>query len=245
MRSLKLMMKVFTLLVCLMVAGLFTGCNNGPAPVNSAQVSAVAAQMHAASEVNTTDARRLSDGASKLIEAMKRPTLPFHFTYKGLENLNVDKALPPQVGPVGMQADISPEEIDLIETRGPNTKATKAKYGDDVNWGMANLSTLGVMTSPTLVIAVGASVTDPPTTDLVGGTVADKFAFDTSTAASPAQKMALERARMVVTTIKDCKGTAWIAENSGLLVKFNIDANYVDGNNHAWKEHYEGVVSPK
>jgi hypothetical protein len=50
---------------------------------------------------------------------------------------------------------------------------------------------------------------------------------------------------VVVTTIKDCKGTAWIAEDSGLLIKFNIDADYQDKNNHSWKEHYEGMVTPK
>ena len=68
----------------------------------------------------------------------------------------------PQVGPVTLQADISPEEIDLTETRGSTTKTSKAKCGDEMNWGMANLTTLGVMTSPTLVIAVGSSVTSPP-----------------------------------------------------------------------------------
>ncbi|HXW14423.1 MAG TPA: hypothetical protein VEN79_07920, partial [Terriglobia bacterium] len=150
----------------------------------------------------------------------------------------------PQVGPVALQADISPEEISLKETRGSTIRTSKAKYGDELSWEIANLTTLGVMTNPTLVIAVGASVTPPPSTDLVGATPADRFTFDT-TAATPSQKMGLERARMVVTTIKDCKGTAWIAEDSGLLIKFNIDADYHDKNNHAWKEHYEGVVTPK
>jgi hypothetical protein len=100
------------------------------------------------------------------------------------------------------------------------------------------------MSGPTLVIALGASVTSPPSTDLVGMIAADRFTFDTA-APTPSQKLGLERARMVVTTIKGCRGTVWIAEDSGQLIKFNIDADYQDQNNQAWSEHYEGVVTPQ
>jgi hypothetical protein len=57
--------------------------------------------------------------------------------------------------------------------------------------------------------------------------------------------MGLAAARMVLTTIGDCKGMVWIAKDSGLLIRFNVDADYRDQNNHAWKEHYEGEVTPK
>jgi hypothetical protein len=232
-------MKMLALLVGLMLVAVLAGCNNNPAPVVSSE------RIPPSSELNLTDAQRLSDGASKLIAAMKKPTGSFHFAYKGEENLSEDKTMLPLVGPVTLQADISPEEINVLERRGSTTKTVKALYGDEVNWGMANLTTLRVMTSPSLVIAVGASVTSPPSTDLVGTIVADKFTFDTAAASTPSQKIGLERARMVVTTIRDCKGTVWIAEDSGQLIKFNIDADYLDRNNQAWKEHYEGVVTPK
>jgi hypothetical protein len=49
----------------------------------------------------------------------------------------------------------------------------------------------------------------------------------------------------MLTNVKDSRGTAWIAKDSGELVKFNIDTDYVDKNGHAWKEHYEGEVTPK
>jgi len=231
-------MKGLRLLAGLALGAALVACNKNPAPMASS------APEPQATVLNTTDAQRLSDGASKLVEAMKRPTESFRFSYKGRANLSEDKTKLPQVGPVALQADISPEEIDLTETHGSTTKTSKAKYGEEVNWDMANLATLGVMTSPTLVIAVGASVTSPPSTDLVGTIPADKFTFDT-TAATSSQKLGLESARLVVTTIKDCKGTAWIAEDSGRLIKFNIDADYLDKNNHSWKEHYEGVVTPK
>ena len=230
---------LFVFLAGLTFAAATAACNNNPAPV----VTNVTVPP-ASSEVDRTDAQRLSNGASKLIERMRRPTVSFHFSYKGRESLNEDKTNPPQVGPVVLQADISPEEITVIQTRIGISRTSKAKYGDEVNWGMANLMTLGAMTHPTLVIAMGASVTSPPVSDMVGRTLADKFTFDTSSA-TETQKIGLQRARMVVSSIKDCKGTAWIANDSGLLVKFNIDADYTDKNSYSWQEHYEGEVSPK
>jgi hypothetical protein len=236
-------MKAFALLAGWTLVATLVACNDHPTPMMS---SLPASRV---SGPNMTDVRRLSDGAAKLIDAMKKPAMSFHFSYKGQENINdqypQDKTQGPQVGPVVLQADISPEEISVTETRGSTTKTSKAKYGDDLNWSMANLATLGVMTNPTLVIAVGASVTSPPSTDLVGASLADKFTFDTTTAATPSQKEGLERARLVVTTVKDVKGTAWIAKDSGLLIKFSIDADYLDKNNHAWTEHYEGEVTPQ
>jgi hypothetical protein len=235
-------MKVFAMLAGLMLVAALLACSNNSTPtVRSAPATRT-------SQPNMTDARRLSDGANKLMDAMNKPTRSFHFSFTGQENINDkflrDQTQQPQVGPVVLQADISPEEINLTETRGSTTKTSKAKKGDELDWSMANLTTLGVMTSPDFVIAVGSSVASPPSTDLVGATPADKFTFDTATA-TPSQKVGLEAARMVLTTIKDCKGTAWIAKDSGLLIKFNIDADYLDKYNRAWKEHYEGDVTPK
>ena len=234
-------MKIFAMLAGLTLVAALFACNNNSTPV----VSSVPAPR--GSMPNMTDAKRLSDGANKLMDAMNKPTTSFHFSFKGQENISTrygHRRSRHRLARWLLQADISPEEINLTETRGSTTKTSKAKKGDEMNWAMANLTTLGVMTSPNFVIAVGSSVTSPPSTDLVGTTPADKFTFDTTTA-TPSQKMGLEAARAVLTTIKDCKGTAWIAKDSGLLIKFNIDADYVDRNNHAWKEHYEGDVTPK
>jgi len=129
-----------------------------------------------------TDAKRLSNGANKLVDAMNKPVRSFHFSFQGQENLSADKTKPPQVGPVTLQADISPEEIKLTETRGATTKTSKARKGEEMNWAMANLTTLGVITGPDFVIALGSSVSSPPSTDLVGSTLADMFSFDTTTA---------------------------------------------------------------
>ena len=230
--------RVFVLLVGLALVAALSACNDNSGPV----VSSVPAPK--APQPNMTDAKRLSDGATKLIDAMNKPTSSFRFNFSGQENLIEDTTQLPQVGPVALEADISPNEINVSETRGTAKKTSKAKKGDEMNWTMANLATLGVMTNPNFVIAVGSTVASPPGTDLVGATPADKFTFDT-TAVDPTQKMGLDAARAVLSTIKDCKGTAWIALDSGLLIKFNIDADYLDKYHHAWKEHYEGVVTPK
>lgn len=235
--------KGLAILPCGILVAAGAGCNDRPAPVASSPPAGRIAMM------NVTDAQRLSDGASKLIDAMKKPTESFHFSYMGQENINNqypgDRTQAPSVGPVSLQADISPEEISVKETRGSTPRTSTAKFGNDIDWSMANLETLGVMTKPTLVIAVGASVTSPPSSDLVGTVLADKFIFDSATATASPQKEGLARARLVMTTIQGCKGTAWIAKDSGVLIKFNIDADYLDKNNHAWKEHYEGDVTPK
>lgn len=230
--------RVLLLLVGLAVVAALPACNDNSTPVVSS------APARRAPQTSMADARRLSDGANKLIDAMKKPTSSFRFTFSGQENLVDDRTQIPQVGPVVLQADITPDEISVSETRGTAKKISKAKKTDEMNWSMANLATLGVMTNPNFVIAVGSAVTSRPETDLVGATPADKFTFDTS-AANPTQKMGLDAARAVLSIIKDCKGTAWIAMDSGLLIKFNIDADYLDKYQHEWKEHYEGVVTPK
>ena len=69
-------MKMVALFVGLTLVGVLAGCNNNPAPVVSSE------RIPPVSEVNPTDAQRLSNGASKLITAMKKPSTSFHFSYQ-------------------------------------------------------------------------------------------------------------------------------------------------------------------
>ncbi len=109
---------------------------------------------------------------------------------------------------------------------------------------LANMTLLGLMTNVNFSIAVGSTVSSLPSSDMLGTSLADKYTFDTKQA-NPSQKMGLDVARGMLAPIQESAGTAWIARNSGLLVKFNIDTDYLDKNGHAWKEHYEGEVTPK
>jgi len=244
MKHANLELKRVVLAVGCVLAVTLTGCKRNPAPATgSASAPATRAARH-----NTSDAGRLSAGANKLVDAMSKPTKSLHFSYKGQENISDkyirDKTQAPEVGPVELQADISPDEVDLTQTRGKTTKESKAKKGDEMNWAMNSLALMGVVTSPNFSLAIGSSVASSPSTDMVGTTPADKYTFDTSTAIGP-QKMAIDAVRSVFTTIKETKGTAWIAKDSGVMVKFNIDTDYLDKNGHAWQEHYEGEVTPK
>jgi hypothetical protein len=244
MKRANLKLKRVVLAAGCVLAIILAGCKSNPSPATG---SASAPATRAASR-NTTDASRLSAGGSKLIDAMSKPTTSFHFSYKGQENISEkymrDRTQAPEVGPVDLEADISPDEVDLTQTRGKTTKESKAKKGDEMNWGMASLTLMGVVTSPNFSIAIGSIVASSPSSDLVGTTPVDKYTFDTATAAG-SQKMAIDAARSVLTNIKETKGTAWIAKDSGVMVKFNIDTEYLDKNGHAWQEHYEGEVTPK
>jgi hypothetical protein len=225
-----------------LLAAALVGCKSNPTPVKRA-ASASATELSAQS-----DARRLSAGANKLMDAMRKPTKSFHLSFQGQENINdkylQDRTQAPEVGPVDLQADVSPDELNLTETRGQTMKVTKAKKGEEMNWAMAQLILAGEMTSPNFTIAIGSTVASSPSNDMVGTTLADKYTFDTTTASGP-QKMALDVTRALLMSIKECKGTAWIAKDSGELVKFNLDADFLDKNAHSWKEHYEGEVTPK
>lgn len=242
MKRARFYVKGFILGASLVLAAALVGCKSNPAPVKSA-ASTPATRVSAQS-----DARRLSAGANKLIDAMSKPTKSFHFSFQGQENISDkylrDRTQAPEVGPVDLQADISPDELNLTETRGQSKKAAKAKKGDEMNWAMAQLSLAGVMMSPNFTIAIGSTVASSPSNDIVGTTLADKYTFDTANATG-SQKMALDVTRAMLTNIQNCRGTAWIAKDSGELVKFNLDANFLDKNAHSWKEHYEGEVTPK
>jgi len=149
-----------------------------------------------------------------------------------------------QQGRVTLEADISPVEINLTEARDQVKRTTVAQATDTASWEVANTTLLGDMSRPGLVIAFASAVASPPSSDLVGAVPADRFAFDTR-ALTPADQQRVEGARAILPSIRNCKGTAWIARDSGLLIKFNIDADFSDKSQHAWQEHYEGEVFPK
>ncbi len=62
------------------MAAALLACNDNTTPVVR-----VVARAYMLPLPNMTDAKRLSDGANKLIDAMKKPTGSFHFSFKGQE----------------------------------------------------------------------------------------------------------------------------------------------------------------
>ncbi len=192
--------------------------------------------------------QKLQNCTKLLIDSIEKPTRSFHFTYKGQENINprypMDKTAKPEVGPVEVQADVSPEEIDVTSTRGKQRSTHKAKKGDEGAWAFAQLDLLGPMTGTGILLAFGQAVARPAGSETAGGVPADKYEFDTSTATGPT-KVGLDMAKGMITNVDNTKGTVWLEKGTGRLAKFNMDADFKDKTGNSWKEHYEGEVTPK
>lgn len=192
--------------------------------------------------------QKLQNCTKLLIDSMGKPTASFHFVYKGQENINpkypMDKTAKPEIGPVEVRANISPAEIDVSSKRGKHTSMHKAKKGDEGAWAFAQLDLLGPMTGTGILLAFGQAVARPAGSEAVGGVPTDKYEFDTSTATG-STKVGLDMAKGMITNIDNTRGTVWLEKATGRLAKFNMEADFKDKAGNAWKEHYEGEVTPK
>ena len=227
-------------LACLTAVVMLAGCKNNPS-------STPVAERVARPDANTAS-KRISDSSRILMDAMKDPKAPFHYSYKGQENINtkypMDKTAKPEVGAVTLEADLTPDELNIASSRGTKKEETKGKKSDQLAWSMGQLTLLGGLTNATFSIAVGTTIATVVGSDMVGGVAADKYTYDTSLATG-SQKTGIDIAKSMLTNIHESKGTVCVAKDSGELVKFNIDSSYADKNGNAWQEHYEGEVTPK
>lgn len=182
------------------------------------------------------------------MESLQNPTAAYHFSYKAQENINPkfprDKTAKPDVGPVELDGDFAPDTINMTSIRGKEKTEHKAAKTDQLAWSMSALDLSGPILSTGILLAFGQLVAQPSGSDTVGGVASDKYDFDTSTATGTT-KAGLDIAKGMLTSIQSTKGTVWLEKSTGKLVKFNIDADYADKNANSWKEHYEGVVTPK
>jgi hypothetical protein len=141
-----------------------------------------------------------------------------------------------------MEADVSPDEMSITSMWGGKKEDHNAKKSDEGGWGNAQLSLTANVTGPLMVVDVFADFATEAGSDTVGGVAADKFTFDSS-AVPATQKFEYDAVKP--SQIKAIKVAAWVAKDSGELVKFNIDESILDDRGNAWDEHYEGVVTPK
>jgi hypothetical protein len=183
-----------------------------------------------------------------LLDSFDKPTASYHFSYTAQENINpkfpMDKTSKPEVGPVTVEADISPDQINLTSLRGGKKTENKAAKTDQLGWSMTKLELIGPVTSTAMMLAFGQMVAQPAGSGTAGGVDADKYDFDTTTATGTT-KTGMDIARGMITNLEFSKGTVWLEKSTGKLVKFNIDASFADQRSNAWKEHYEGEVSLK
>ena len=191
--------------------------------------------------------KKIQDGWKALMDACEKPADSFHFSYKAQKNVNpkypMDKTAKPEVGPEEIEADISPEEINLKETHGTKKSSASAKKSDQLGWATAQLSMLGALGGPGIAMGYASAVARPAGSENVGTVSADKYEFDTSTA-SASQKTAYAMMQGMF-NYTGVKGAAWVDKKSGRLVKFNLDTDLSDKAGNSWKEHDEGEVTPK
>ena len=226
------------------IAFTVAGCGNkssGP----SAPLSA-----HAGSARSAEDSRRVGEGLKLLMDSLDKPQTGLHFSYQSQENLNpkfpLQAGSKPEVGTVQVEADITPDDIDVNETRGGKKTETKAKKSDPM-FGLAKLPVLGSMLGATFPLALGGPTAQFAGSDTVGGAVADKFNIDTTTANATTQA-GMEVAAGLLggkVAIKSVKGAVWFEKTSGRLVKFNLDTDLGTQDGQSWREHSEAVVTPK
>jgi len=226
----------------LAVAGLLAGCQRSAPPTATTQ--ATATQGASRPTVNTVS-ERLKKSTKILMDTLEHPKTPFHYSYKGQQNVTehyaFNKTLKPQVGTVTMEADVSPDEMIITSMSGGKKEDHNAKKSDQSGWLNAQLSLSANVTGSMMMIDLLAGLATEAGSDTVGGVAVDKFTFDSSTVTA-AQKFEYDVIKP--SQYKAIKVAAWVAKDSGELVKFNIDESIADERG-AWEEHHEGEVKPK
>jgi hypothetical protein len=201
--------------------------------------------------VTESAGRKIGDANKVLMDSLTKPNSAFHYSYQAQKNINPkyprDPAAKPEVGPVSIEADVSPDELSVATVEGKKKTATKAKKTDQINWAMAQLSLTTSMLDPGMDLAFASPVAESAGTETVGSMAANKYSFDTSQA-SATQKTGIAIAQGMLggkVKIGSLKGTCWVDQASGKLVKYTIDSELSDQSGNSWKEHEEMLVTPK
>lgn len=195
--------------------------------------------------------KRVSDGMKLLMDSLDKPQAPAHFSFQG--NVNVNPKFPreagerPKLGEVSVEADVSPDEISVTDTRAGKRSETKANKSDQMGFPMAKLGVMSCMLEVAIPFAYGGPTATAAGSDVIGGVPADKFDMDTTGVDATTQA----GLAMVGGTlggkikIKSVKGSAWLEKSSGRLVKFDLSADLSTQDGESWQEHYEAALTPK
>jgi len=250
-RSERTYTKAFAAIACCAMIVLLAGCRNAGTGAEGKGVAAspgASASAGVAHPAQGDVKQRLQHSTTLLLESLQKPTASYHFSYKAQENINpkfpMDKTAKPEVGPVEVEADISPDQLSLTSIRGKQKTEHKAMKADQLAWGMADLELIGPVTGAAMMLAFGQMVAQPAGSGTAGGVDADQFEFDTSTATG-STKAGMDIARGMITNLQSTKGTVWLEKSTGKLVKFDIDASFANQQSNSWKEHYEGELTLK
>jgi hypothetical protein len=224
-----------------------TGCGK---PSGSSGPLAGMIEQASTAKDSAQDSKKVGDGLKLLMDSIDKPQAGLHFSYQAQENINPkfpsQAGTLPELGAVTLEADVTPDEVTVSENRGGKPTQTKSNKSDPM-FGLAKLEVTSSLLKVTIPFAVGSPTAESAGSDAVGGTPADKFNMDTTTA-NANTRAALDMLGAMFggkVKIKSVKGSAWLEKSSGRLVKFDLNTDLSTQDGHSWQEHYQAVVTQK
>lgn len=217
------------LVLSLIACGLFvSGCSKKQAATSVGVLPAV----------RPDQARAFGEAAPNLMKALTEPTEALHFSYKAQAQINPkfphEAGSKPELGPVAMEADVSPDVVNLEATRGAKTEKQTAKKEDALAWSMVKLPLMGPLMNVSMLLAFAA----PAARSADGIT----WTFDSRTMGA-AERSGMAMAQSLLrgkVKVDQIYGTLSVDPTTGRLATFNLDAEMKDEAGNAWKEHHEG-----
>lgn len=187
--------------------------------------------------------RKFGEAAPNLMKALTEPTEALHFSYKAQAQVNpkypMDAGAKPEVGPLGMEADVSPDVVTYEASKGDKKDTKSAKKEDQLAWSLAKLPLMGPMMNVSMLLAYGS----PAARSADGVT----WTFDSRTMGA-AERTGMAMAQSMLrgkVKVEQIYGTLSIDPASGRLATFSLDVEMKDEAGNAWKEHHEGKAGKK
>lgn len=205
----------FALLGVLWVA--IAACNSTPAAKNAQDKTADAASGSQDAQV----------GLMCVGEHISNPPEPFHYSYKYSGS----------PGSIDIEAEITPQSMDIISNDGTGAHSYHAVRSDDTNWNSAVLIFSGLRFTG-LAARVeslnGTSALVREGTESINGYNTTKYAIDT-TRANPSDRQQFET---MFNKGSFEKGTVW-ASSDGCAVNLVLDEAIFQNDGSVDKVHYE------
>jgi hypothetical protein len=222
------------------------GCTSSKPKVTAGVAQAASTTMVSATAKSGVP--ELADAMEKLTNSIEKPASPFHVSFKKSESSGLLYECEADVssnGIVGQQTDHSPEVKMGADVFPANTRVRQLS-GTPV--GSLNWSTVrgGIeMTYLNGHIGDAQEGTKYVGEEQTGGYEAGRYNFDLAGVDATIKKaMGVGNAMGAGRQVKDfnMKGSAWIAKDTGEMVKFQYDTVYSFSNGESETIHYDGAV---
>jgi hypothetical protein len=178
----------------------------------------------------------LDNSTSCLVDMMRNPTGPFHFSM-----LRKDSDLP---APFTSEADFTLETLEGSTSSSSGNEAHKIRsvHSDPNAWGVAVIILDAPLPSASGAMRLAQSTVTAAGPDPAGGYDTIKYVFDTSRL-SATDKLTTK----ALLGVQDYSiiGTAWITKDTQCMVKFTTDFEQHLKDDTISKVHYEGSITKK